>query len=296
VTPALVILAIIVTASAVVATSAREPRLAALGMVVTIVGAAYVTEPLPGVVALAARLAGSVLAGYLVWVALRGAPPPTAGWRLGWAGAGAVAAIAFAIGWMASGTVAGALAPTGDSGAPAVGAASALAAGSPVPRAAFGACLALVALAAAPVLVGRDVLRLGLGLLILLAATGLLRNVMAVGTDGPVELALAVLTALVGAGVAAITGRSLTVHGDLDLRVPARADGALRGRQTDEAHPRPWPGMYGPYGPRRRALPPAPGAHRDQRRGIPRPVPSRPEPPSEPGGRGGYGAGWPGMS
>ena len=209
---------------------------------------------------------------------------------MGWPGAAAVAIVAFAIGWMASGTIGNAIVSASGSG-PTVGAAAALAAGSPVPRAAFGAALALVALAAAPVLLGRDVLRQGLGLLLLLAAVGLLRNVMAVGTDGPVELALAVLTALTGASVAAIVGRSLTVHGDLDLRIPGRGgDGVHR---PDGAHPRPWPGMYGPYGPRRRSIPPSPGAHRDLRRPK-RPEPARPEPPSRPGGVGGYGAGWPG--
>ncbi|HET7830599.1 MAG TPA: hypothetical protein VFL03_13635 [Candidatus Limnocylindrales bacterium] len=287
-TPAIVLLAVVVTAAAVIATSAREPRFAALGMIVAIVGAAYVTEPLPGLVALAARLAGSALGGYLVWVALRGAPPPTAGWRVGWPGAAAVATVAFAIGWLAAGSIATSLAAATGSG-PSVGAAAALAAGSPVPRAALGAALALIALAAAPVLIGRDILRLGLGLLLLLAAAGLLRNVMAVGTDGPVELALAVLTALCGAGVAAVVARSLVVHGDLELREPTRDIGHLH----DDAYPRPWPGMYGPYAPRRRALPPTPAAHRDLRR-TERPAPARPEPPSKPGGKGGYGTGWPG--
>jgi len=290
VTPAIILLAVVVTAAAVIATSAREPRFAALGMIVALVGAAYVTEPLPGLVALAARLAGSALGGYLVWVALRGAPPPTAGWRVGWPGAAAVAIVAFAIGWLAAGSIATGLAAATGSG-PSVGAAAALAAGSPVPRAALGAALALTALAAAPVLIGRDILRLGLGLLLLLAAAGLLRNVMAVGTDGPVELALAVLTALCGAGVAAVVARSLLVHGDLELRQPTRdIGGRLHG---DDAHPRPWPGMYGPYGPRRRALPPTPAAHPDLRRPKP-PAPARPEPPSKPGGQGGYGTGWPG--
>ena len=143
-----------------------------------------------------------------------------------------------------------------------------------MPRAALGAALALVALAAAPVLVGRDVLRLGLGLLLLLAAAGLLRNVMAVGTDGPVELALAVLTAFAGAAVAAVVARALLVQGDLELRPTTRDIGGWR--HGDDAHPRPWPGMYGPYGPRRRALPPTPGAHRDLRRSAaPRPRPTR---------------------
>jgi hypothetical protein len=290
VTSAIVLLAVVVTAAAVVATSAHEPRFAALGTIVALIGAAYVTEPLPGLVALAARLAGSALAGYLVWVALRGAPPPTSGWRVGWPGAAAVAIVAFAIGWLAAGSVATSLVAATGSG-PSIGAATALAEGSPVPRAALGAALALTALAAGPVLIGRDILRLGLGLLLLLAAVGLLRNVMATGTDGPVELALAVLTALCGAGVAAVVARSLLVHGDLELRAPTRdLGGRLRG---DDAHPRPWPGMYGPYGPRRRALPPTPAAHRDQRRPLP-PAPARPEPPARPGGKGGYGTGWPG--
>ncbi|HKF84928.1 MAG TPA: hypothetical protein VKB30_04020 [Candidatus Limnocylindrales bacterium] len=289
-TPAIILLAVVVTAAGVIATSAREPRFAALGMIVALVGAAYVTEPLPGLVALAARLAGSALAGYLVWIALRGAPPPTSGWRVGWPGAGGVAIVAFAIGWLAAGSIATALAAATGSG-PSVGAAAALAAGSPVPRAALGAALALSALAAAPVLVGRDVLRLGLGLLLLLAAAGLLRNVMSVGTDGPVELALAVLTALSGAGVAAVVARSLLVHGDLELRATTRDIGGRP--HGDDAHPRPWPGMYGPYGPRRRALPPTPAAHPDRRRPQP-PAPARPEPPLRPGGKGGYGTGWPG--
>jgi hypothetical protein len=160
-----------------------------------------------------------------------------------------------------------------------------------VPRAALGAALALIALAAVPVLVGRDVLRLGLGLLLLLAAAGLLRNVMAVGTDGPVELALAVLTAFAGAAVAGVVAQALLVQGDLELRPTTRDIGGWR--HGDDAHPRPWPGMYGPYGPRRRALPPTPGAHRDLRRPE-RPAPARPEPPVRPGGQGGYGTGWPG--
>lgn len=272
---------------------AVTPALVVLAIVV-VTGAAYVAEPLPGVVALAARLAGSILGGYLIWVSLRGAPPPTIGWRIGFAGAAAIAIVAFAIGWLASGTIAGVLAVAGGEG-PRVGAAAALAAGSPVPRAAFGAALALGALAAAPVLVGRDVLRLGLGLLLLLAAVGLLRNAMAVTTDGPVELSLAVLTALSGAAIAATVGRSLAVHGDLELRMLPR-ESIFRRRSTDEAHPRPWPGAFGPYGPRRIALPPMPRSYRDLRRRPEPPKPARPEPPTPPSGKGGYGSGWPGMS
>jgi len=261
VTPALVLLAVLVTAGAVVAVSAREPRLAVLGIIVVLTGAAYVVEPMPGVVALAARLVGSVLAGFLVWVSLRGAPPPTAGWRMGWPGASAVAIVAFAIGWLAAGTMGTALGTLAADG-PAVGAAAALTGGSLVPRAALGAALALSALAAAPVLLGRDALRLGLGLLLLLAAAGLLRNAFTAGTDGIVELGLAVLTAVSGAGVAILVSRSLEAFGDLALRGPGRSDAAIRHRPTDDAHPLPpTPARDGGRGRAgRRAPAPDPGA------------------------------------
>ena len=73
-----------------------------------------------------------------------------------------------------------------------------------MPRAALGAALALVALAARAGALARDVLRLGLGLLLLLAAAGLVRNALVGGSDRCVELALAVLTAVAGAAVAAV--------------------------------------------------------------------------------------------
>jgi hypothetical protein len=206
---------------------------------------------------------GGVLGGYLVWVALRGVPPPTTGWRVGWPGAAAVAIVGFAIGWLAAGTI-GTTLSAADGDGPSIGAAAALAAGSLVPRAALGAAVALVALAAAPVFVGRDVLRLGLGLLLLLTAAGLLRNALGASPDGVVELALAVLTALSGAAVAGLVGRSLSIHGDLLLRVPERGAGSRdsgpRRRPADDAHPRhlgPGPDVRAPrdHGPGAHALP-----------------------------------------
>ena len=235
--PALVLLAILVTAGAVVAVCAREPRLAALGIFVVLTGSAYVVEPLPGVVALAARLVGSVLAGYLVWISLRGAPPPTSGWRIGWPGAAAVGVVAFAIGWLAAGSLGATLASLSAEG-PSVGAATALADGSFVPRAALGAALALTALALGPVLLGRDVLRLGLGLLLLLSAAGLLRNALSAGSDGIVELGLAVLTALAGASVATVVARAIRSGGDLELRTSGRGVSEVRHHPVDDAHPR----------------------------------------------------------
>jgi hypothetical protein len=243
VTPFLVALAALVAVGGIVAVSAREPRFAVLGVIIALVAAGYVADPLPGLVALAARLAGAVLAGYLVWVALRKAPAPTAGWHVGWPGATALAVVAFAAGWLAAGSLAAALGATVVEGPSTSGVAPALVAGSPVPRAALAAAFALVALGAAPVLVARDVLRLGMGLLLLVAAAGLVRNALLPGGDPGVELAFGIFEALSGAAVAALVATSIHLHFDLELRGPRARQPAIHHRSTDEAHPRrPEPG------------------------------------------------------
>ncbi len=242
-TPLLVALAVLVAAGGVVAVSAREPRFAVLGLIIALVGSAYVADPLPGLVALGARLVGAVLAGYLIWVALRRAPAPTAGWQVGWPGAVAVAVAAFAAGWLAAGALAVALGSSIIEGPSAAGAAAALVEGSPVPRAALGAAFALVALGAAPVLVARDVLRLGIGLLLLVAAAGLVRNALLPGDDPALELAFGIFEALAGAAVAAVVAASYRLHFDLELRGPRTRQPAIHHRTLDEAHPRrPAPG------------------------------------------------------
>ena len=177
-TPVLVALAVLVAVGGIVAVSAREPRFAVLGVIIVLVGGAYVADPLPGLVGLGARLAGAVLAGYLLWVALRKAPAPTAGWQVGWPGATALAA-----GRLRRRLVRGRVARDGargdgGEGPSTAGVAAALVGGSPVARAALAAAFALVALGAAPVLVARDVLRLGVGLLLLIAAAGLVGNAL----------------------------------------------------------------------------------------------------------------------
>jgi hypothetical protein len=236
VTPLLVALAGLVAIGAIVAVSAREPRFAVLGLIIALVAGAYVADPLPSVAALGARLAGAALAGYLIWVALRHAPAQTAGWHVGWPGATALAVGAFAAGWLASGTLATALAATTGEGPSAAGVATALVAGSPVARAALAASFALVALSAAPVLVARDILRLGIGLLLLVAAAGLVRNALGTGSDGAIELAFAIVEAIGGAAVAALVAVSIRLHGDLALRAPGTRLPAIHHRAVDEAH------------------------------------------------------------
>jgi hypothetical protein len=236
VTSLLVVIAALVAAGGVVAVSAREPRFATLGVFVTLVGAAYVADPVPSLEALAARLVGAILAGYLVWVALRRAPAQTAGWHLGWPGGVALAIVAFLAGWLAAGGIATALASTLGDGPSAAGVAPALVTGSPVSRAAFGAAFALLALAAAPVLVVRDSLRLGLGLLLLVAAAGLVRNALVPGADEVVELAFGVLEAVAGAAAAGLVAATLRRSQGFDLPGPGR-EAPVHHRTLDEAHP-----------------------------------------------------------
>jgi hypothetical protein len=239
VTPVLLLLATLVAAGGALSVAAREPRLAALGAFVALAGSAYVVDPLPGSLALGARLTGTVLASFLIWIALRRAPAGPAPSAIGLPGAGAIAIVAFAIGWLVASTLGAALA-SGPGDGPSAGAvASALAAGSFVPRAALGAAFALVALAAGPVLMARDLLRMGLGLLLLLAAADLLRNALSIDAGAPAELALAIVVALAGASVAAVVGAGLQTTGDLELRSGSDRETTVRHRPADEAHRRP---------------------------------------------------------
>jgi hypothetical protein len=239
VTPVLVLLAALVAAGGALAVSAREPRVAALGTLLALVGSAYVEDPLPGLLSLAARLVGTVLAGYLTWIALRQAPSPlpARGFRV--PGAMAIAIVAFVAGWLTAATLGATLALGPGEGPSTGGAATALAAGSPVSCAALGASFALVALAAGPVLLARDVLRLGLALLLLIAAADLAGNALGTGADAPADLAIAILTALAGAAVAAVVTASIRATGDLDLRTGTDRETAVRHRPADEAHRRP---------------------------------------------------------
>jgi hypothetical protein len=236
VTPVLVILAGLVTAGAVVAVAAATPRFAVLGLLVAMVGGAFVADPLPGPLGLLARLAGTTLGVYLVWIALRRTPeamPPAA---TGWAGSAAIAVAAFAAGWLAAGTLGSALGGGSPEGPGAGGIATALTAGSLVSRAAIGEALALAALAAPQVLLARDAFRLAVGLLLVVAAAGLVANALVGSVSDVVELAAALLAALAGAGAAAVIAASIRHGGDLLLRDSLRPGAAIRHRPADDAH------------------------------------------------------------
>lgn len=179
--PVLGAVAAVVVAGAVFAVSARDGRIAVVGLAATLVFAPLIGTPLDAPLGLAASLTGGILAAYLLWIAVRGGGM-TGGSRLGWPTEALLAGAAFVVGLGTHGL-----------GAPALG---------PVEGQAAG--FALAALAVVPVATGRDVLRIGIGLFLLLQAALLMR----VGLDGNSsqleQLVTAALVAALGGAVAAL--------------------------------------------------------------------------------------------
>lgn len=214
--PALATVAIAILAGAVAAVFARDARLAVLALAVVLVGAPFLADPIAAASGLAARVVAALLATYLAWIVVRDGAVETGGSRLGWPADGLVAAAATVVGFAAHGL-----------GAPTDGPALASAAG-------FG----LAALAVAPLLTGRDILRVGIGLSLLLQGVFLVR----VGLGGTPST----LEELVTAGTVAVLGGAVAV-----LAMAARGDGTgeftladelpvRRRRQTDlRPEPRP---------------------------------------------------------
>jgi hypothetical protein len=188
VNPALAGVALAVVLGAVIAGSARNARAAILGLVVTMVGAPLLAEPAAAPAALAARLVAALLAGYLLWIATRGHNARTAGSPLGWPTDAFVAIAGAAVGYGSHGL-----------GAPTSGPALASAAG-----------FALAALAVLPVVTGRDILRVGIGLVLLLGGALLVRTALG-GTPDPMEQVLtAGLVAALGGAVAILAASART--------------------------------------------------------------------------------------
>jgi len=212
VNPALVGVALAVAVGALVAGSARNARTAILGLVATVVAAPALADPLPGSLGLAARLVAAILAGYLLWVATRGPRLRTGGSLVGWPTDAFLAAGAAVVGYGSHGL-----------GAPAAGPALASAAG-----------FALAALALVPIATGRDVLRVGIGLGLLISGALLVREGLGGTPDALEELLTAGLVATLGGAIAilAITARS-------DGRADFEMSTTVPNRSSHVAEPQP---------------------------------------------------------
>jgi hypothetical protein len=200
--PGLVLLAGIVTAAAVVAVSARDARLAVVGLVAVLALGPLVTDAIPDAVAIAARIVAATLAAVVLRLAMRG-HPTTRGSRIGPAAEALAAVAAFIAG--------SAIALSGG-----------VAAG---PASAAGAGLAIAVLSLGPIADRSDIFRSGIGLLLLVEAADLLAVALA-GRPGPlVELGLSFAIPAVAAAVAVTVARTVRVNDGLDPSVtlaPAR--------------------------------------------------------------------------
>jgi hypothetical protein len=181
VTPWLTALAVAVVAGGIVAVSAREARVAILGLTICGVTAPLLADPAPAPLPLAARLLAAILAGYLLWISTR-QRPLTRGSRLGWPVEALLASAAAVAGLGAAGFA-----------GPAGG-----------PPEAEAAAFALGALAVGPILRGADVFRLAIGLLLAVLGAGVGRVALA-GTAVPLDqLVIAGLTIVLAAAVGTI--------------------------------------------------------------------------------------------
>ncbi len=191
--PALAGVALAVVAGAVVAVSARNARTAIFGLVIVMILSPALADPVPAAIGLAARVVGGVLAAYLLWIAARGERVETGGSQVGWPTELFLAVAAAAVGYGSHGL-----------GVSADGPASAAAAG-----------FAAVGLAVLPVATGRDILRIGLGLSLLLAGALLILTSL-VGTPGSFDQVLV-------AGLVATLGGAIAI-----LLLAARSDDLAR--------------------------------------------------------------------
>jgi len=142
--------AVVVVGGGVAALTSRDVRTVAAGVVVAIATSPLAVSPVPGALTMCVRGVGALLAGYMLWTFSRNRSADEAGSVLGLPAETALAAAAFGIGWLAT----------------PVAAANGW-------HAAQAAGISLAAVAVAP-LAGRDPLRAGTGLAMLVLAASLL--------------------------------------------------------------------------------------------------------------------------
>jgi len=177
-----------VTALAVVAVAARDPRVAIVGLVGTMAAGPLLAEGVATPLALAARIVAATLAGYLIRIAVRRSPV-THGSRVGWPAEAAIGAAAFVTGLGLSGVL-------GPGPLEARGPVEALATGT-----------ALLALAVAPLADPRDAFRLAIGLGLAVTGADVVRAGLAGGPSAVEQLAIAALVVALGGAAAVLIVR-----------------------------------------------------------------------------------------
>ncbi|MEO5919026.1 MAG: hypothetical protein ABIQ17_05640 [Candidatus Limnocylindrales bacterium] len=211
--PLVTLVALVVTAGAVLAVSSGNGRTALLGLAIAVAAAPFIDDPFPQPAILAMRVVGAALAAYLLRSAVAAASPTSVdqrqaavrgGSRLGWPAEALMALAAWLVAIVLSANLA-ALQPTG-----AVGSATDLLAMLGPAGVTTAAGLASIAVGLVPALAGRDALRTAAGSLILVQGALIFRSGIA-GAPSDLEqiagVALFVATAVAGAVLIGIEDR-----------------------------------------------------------------------------------------
>ena len=216
--PILAAVALVVVAGTVVAVAARDPRVAILGLAIVLIGSPVLTDPLPAPLGLAGRFVGAILAAYLLWIAARdrgrthGPSSMTGGSRIGWPAETLVAAAAVVVGFAAHGL-----------GAPALGSSLSSAAG-----------FAVAAMAVPAAMTGSDVMRVGIGSLLLLDGALLVRAGLGGTPDQLEQLVTTAALIVVAAAIAALARAAVEDGAD---GFEFSSEGRRRRRREPDAHP-----------------------------------------------------------
>ena len=221
---ALVAIVLAIGGGAVLAVSTRNDAASAIGIAITLVGSALLSDPLPSAAVLGVRVVAALLVATMIRSAMRTGPrqPSPAGWpsEALLATAGAVAGLGLAVG-LASVAAAGGL-PVGlpGVGEPSPGGAVGAGGGTVTSMALITAAGAsLLVLGAAPLVHGRPGPRRAIGLVLVTQAVLLLR----IGIAGPaVELeeiareGLLVVAGATGAALAIAAASSIPGRDDAE--------------------------------------------------------------------------------
>jgi hypothetical protein len=196
---------VVVVAAAVVAVTVRDGRIVAVALLAALALAPFASDPPPGGLAVAARIAGALLGAYMVWIAA-GSGVRSEGSAIGLPAEIGIAAVAFALGWW--------IAPVNP---------------MPGPVAEQAGGISLLAVAALPLL-GRNVFRIGIGAAVLTLGVTILMEAWLSPLPPLAELAGTAL-------LAAILGATALLSDPADPAaavVPARAKVRPEGSEMDE--------------------------------------------------------------
>ena len=200
--------AVVAVAGAILTIAARDSRLVAAGLFVTMVATPLVSSPEPTAAVLAFRFVGALLVAYLLWATTRSGSIDSEGSGLGIPAETIATIAAFCVGWFAMPVQ------------PLAG-----------PLAAQAAGFALVVVALGP-LAGRNVLRIGAAIALLALGISLLMEAWTAPATSLDQIVLtALLVGIVGA-TSLLISPSVAVEAAAHLTAEPLAPGAVAGRRA----------------------------------------------------------------